>query len=280
MPELPEVETVCRIMRRALVGKQLVDVDVPDDPLVLSGLEPALVKHALLGSRVLDVGRKGKFWWLQLDSGQSLCGHLGMAGWIREVGKPSGRLLEHGAQPLDDSEGRPRFLKLRVVAEDGSTIVFTDGRRLGRLWLADEPRADKRIKQLGPDALEELPTSKQLAEMFARRSAPVKATLLDQSFISGIGNYLADEILYMAGIAPRRATNSLSKKEVDALRRSTLEILHTAVASDADFERLPKNWLVHHRWGGKRGKSEIEGHPIVRETVGGRTTAWVPSKQR
>jgi formamidopyrimidine-DNA glycosylase len=280
MPELPEVETVCRIMRRALLGKTIRDAEVAEDSIVLSGLAADVVKHALVGSSVLKVGRKGKFWWLELDSGQSLCGHLGMSGWIREIGKEGGRLLEHGSQPLDDPDGRPKFLKLRIVAEDGAQIVFTDGRRLGRLWLAENPSLDKRIVKLGPDALDDLPSAKRLAELFAKRSAPVKALLLDQGLISGIGNYLADEILYMAGVAPKRPANSLSTKEIGALRRATEKILEVAVASEADFARLPETWLVHHRWGGKRGASQILGEAIVRETVGGRTTAWVPSKQR
>ena len=267
-------------MRRALLGKKIIDAEVPEDPIVLSGLVPDVVKHALVGSTVTEVGRKGKFWWLELDSGQSLCGHLGMSGWIREIGKEGGRLLEHGNQPLDDPDGRPKFLKLRIVAEDGAQIVFTDGRRLGRLWLAEDPALDTRIMKLGPDALNDLPTAKGLAVLLAKRSAPIKALLLDQGLISGIGNYLADEILYMSRIAPKRAANSLSTKEIGALRRAMVEILEVAVASEADFARLPESWLVHHRWGGKRGTSQILGHAIVRETVGGRTTAWVPSKQR
>lgn len=279
MPELPEVETVCRIMRRALVGKELTDVEVVDDPIVLSGAPNEMVRQALLGARVTEIGRKGKFWWICTDREQALCGHLGMAGWIRELGKPSGRLLEHGDKPLDDEEGRPRFLKLRLTADDGATIVFTDGRRLGRLWLAADPEADPRIAKLGPDAFLGLPTVGDLEKALGKRSAPIKALLLDQVFLSGIGNYLADEVLYQSRIAPKRAADTLTKKEVAALRDAIVSVLRIAVESDADFDRLPREWLVHHRWGGKRGKPQVDGQPIVRETVGGRTTAWVPARQ-
>lgn len=280
MPELPEVETVCRIMRSVLIGRKIVTVEVADDPIVLSGVPKETYESVLLESTVESVGRRGKYWWLALDRKPWVFGHLGMAGWIRELGAPSARLREHGSKPFEDEEGRPRFLKLFLGTDEGKTIAFTDGRRLGRLWLGEGPDSDKRVSALGPDALDELPSAKALAEKWRGRTAPIKALLLDQSQISGVGNYLADEALYQAGISPKREAGLVKTTELEALRTALTHILLKAVEVGADSDKFPQEWLFHQRWGGMRGSREIEGQPILRESVGGRTTAWVPSRQR
>lgn len=281
MPELPEVETVCRVMRRVLVGERIARVEAARDPLVLSGHSPRELERALAGRVVDAIGRRGKFFWLTLrGQGPVLFGHLGMTGWIREVGAASARLVSHGRAPLDDERGRPRFLRLRIETEHGRGIAFTDARRLGRLWLGASPETDRRIARLGPDAYDELPSTDALVELFLGRARPVKALLLDQGVLAGIGNWLADEVLYQAGIAPGRASASLSRREVQRLRAAIRRVLAHAVRVEADAERFPTTWLFAHRWGGSRGADSIGGRRIAREVVGGRTTAWVPSKQR
>jgi formamidopyrimidine-DNA glycosylase len=284
MPELPEVETVCRIMRRVLVGSRVAAAEFVPDSIVLGGVDPADVTAAVQGRTVDYIGRKGKFWWIgfapEPGKASALCGHLGMSGWIRELGADTARLREHGKKPFDDEEGRPRFLKLLLTAESGGRIAFTDGRRLGRLWLADDPLTDPRIAALGPDAFEAMPSAPELETVFKKRSAPIKGVLMDQGFLSGIGNYLADEILYHSGIAPKRPASSLERAEIERLRQQTHTILAFAIEVGADSTRFPSDWLFHHRWDGKRGPTEIDGEAIIRETVAGRTTAWVPSRQR
>ncbi|MFO0738355.1 MAG: DNA-formamidopyrimidine glycosylase family protein [Labilithrix sp.] len=281
MPELPEVETVCRVMRRTLEGKRIASVEVVRDPIVFSGHAPAAVEKALKGRVVESVGRRGKFFWLTLSGdGPTVFGHLGMTGWIREVGKEGTRLMGHGAAPFDDEDGRPRFLRLLVRTAGGRGIAFTDARRFGRIWISPSPATDRRVKRLGPDALDELPDIEALLEKLARRKVAVKAVLLDQGVISGIGNWIADEVLYQAKISPKRRASSLKKAEVVTLRRVILRVLTLAVKVGSDHRRFPKSWLFEHRWGGTRGAARIGGRAIVREIVGGRTTAWVPSVQR
>ncbi len=283
MPELPEVETVCRIMRRVLVGARIAAAEFVPDSIVLSGIEPERYMHAVVGRQVVGVGRRGKFWWIEFESEPgfpgALCGHLGMSGWIRELGAESARLREHGSKPFDDEEGRPRFLKLLLTTDKGGRIAFTDGRRLGRLWLADDPLADPRIAALGPDAFESMPSVAELETAFKKRSAPIKGVLMDQGFLSGIGNYLADEILYHAGVAPKRPASSLERPEIERIREQTHAILQVAIEVGADSTQFPSGWLFHHRWDGKRGPTEIDGEAIIREPVAGRTTAWVPTRQ-
>lgn len=281
MPELPEVETVCRLMRRALQGKRIARVEIVPDSIVFSGLSAKAIENALLGRTVREVGRHGKFFWLTLDGdGPTVYGHLGMSGWVRAVGKQGTRLHGHGDAPFDDDAGKPRFLKLGVSARDGSGFVFTDPRRLGRVWLGPPPDAERRVKRLGRDAFDDLPSAGELCALFGRRRIPIKAVLLDQGALAGIGNWIADEVLYQARIAPKRSAASLTAGEVAALRRAIRSVLARAVEVEADHRRFPKSWLFKHRWGGTRGAEQIGGQAIVREQVGGRTTAWVPTRQK
>jgi formamidopyrimidine-DNA glycosylase len=281
MPELPEVETVCRLIRHALQGKKITRVEVAADSIVFGKETPKSIEKALLGRAVESVGRRGKLFWLSLSGeGPTMFGHLGMSGWVREVGLEGTRLHGHGKAPFDDEQGRPRFLKLALATRTGSGIVFTDPRRLGRVWLGDQPEREPRVKRLGRDAFDDLPSSSELTTLLARRKIPIKAVLLDQGALAGIGNWVADEVLYQSRIAPKRIAASLTAAEVAALRRAIVSVLGRAVKVGADHGRFPKSWLFEHRWGGSRGAERIAGQPIVREEVGGRTTAWVPTRQK
>lgn len=280
MPELPEVETVCRVMRRALLGKKIKEVEVVPDNIIFGAAPTQAIQKAMVGKTVKGIGRRGKTWWIEFTDPPVLFGHLGMSGWIRELGTDTVRLKEHGDAPLDDENGRPRFLKMLITATDGTRVSFTDARRLGRVWLGESPAKDAKVKKLGPDALDELPPAKDFENLFKKRIAPIKALLMDQHILSGIGNWVADEVLYHAKIAPARAASSLSSAEYSALRKTILQVLQTSVEVGADSEKFPTNWLFHHRWGGSRGSERIGKHDIKRDTVGGRTTAWVPDVQK
>ena len=113
-----------------------------------------------------------------------------------------------------------------------------------------------------------------------RRAAPIKAVLLDQSFAAGVGNWIADEVLYQARIDPRRRANMLSDDEVLSIRRALSTVIRTAVRVGADKSRFPKKWLFHVRWGKAAHAVTADGHSISHATVGGRTTAWVPTLQK
>jgi formamidopyrimidine-DNA glycosylase len=281
MPELPEVETVCRVLRHALQGRRIVHVEVVADPLVFSGESARDIEKALRGRVVDRVGRRGKTFWLALRGpGPTLFGHLGMSGWIREMGHPGTRLHGHGDAPFDDARGRPRFLRLWIETDDGHAIAFTDPRRLGRIWLGASPETEPRVRRLGPDAYDDLPSAVALLALVATRKRAIKTVLLDQHVLAGIGNWIADEVLYQSRIAPARIASSLSRAEVVALRTSIHRVLHRAVSVSADHERFPKSWLFAHRWGGHRGSDQIAGQRIRRDVVGGRTTAWVPARQK
>ncbi|MCW5942672.1 MAG: hypothetical protein KIS66_10600 [Fimbriimonadaceae bacterium] len=284
MPELPEVETVRRLLRKVLQGRPIRSVEAEPDPIVLSGFPPEAFHEALLGRTVTDVGRRGKFFWLEFGEPPFVYGHLGMAGWVREVPPPGTtkdkefRLREHGEAPLYDANGRPRFQKI-AIQTDAARVAMTDSRRFARLWIGGRPAEDARVRKLGRDALDDLPAAVDLVAIFKNRKAPLKAALLDQGLFAGIGNWIADEVLYRARIAPGRPAATLSPAEVATLREAIGDVLRHACEVEADYERFPEDWLFHHRWGGTKGAEFIDGLPIVRETIGGRTTAWVPARQ-
>jgi formamidopyrimidine-DNA glycosylase len=172
------------------------------------------------------------------------------------------------------------FCRLRIVADDGTEVAITDPRRFGRLRLARDPLREPPISKLGFDPLEKFPASRELLELLRRRRAPIKAVLLDQGVFAGVGNWMADEILYHAGISPWRLGSSLSAPEVARLRAKLLMVCRKAVAVDADYERYPRSWLFHHRWGKDKDAQTWRKQRIIHETIGGRTTAWVPKAQK
>lgn len=280
MPELPEVETVRRTLERALVGKKIVEAEIVPDDIVLKGHSVDMVHAAVINRTVTAAGRKGKYFWLELDETPWLFAHLGMAGWLREMGAPTIRLREHGKAKLEDNTGRPRFLKMMLTAEDGRRVAMTDGRRLARIWLANSPEDVPAISKLGRDCYNDLPTGEEFHARLKKKNAPIKAVLLDQAVFAGIGNWIADEVLYVAGIRPARLASSLSLKECEELRKAIKKVIDHAVKVGADSEQYPDSWLFHHRWGGSKGTDLVDGEQIVREQIGGRTTAWVPSRQK
>lgn len=286
MPELPEVETVRLELTRVLVGKRVSKVYVDaDDRIVFDKSSPAQVKKVLSGARVTAVGRKGKYLWLELDRRPWVILHFGMtgnaeiltdAGYVKAWG--GDKLWAKRQQKLNTGE-RPRFCRLWLQMADGTQIAITDPRRFGRIRLAKDPLREAPVSLLGPDPLKEFPTFKTLKELLSRRAAPIKAVLLDQGLFAGVGNWIADEILYQAGIAPKRLAKSLSADEIKKLRAKTLAIIRKAVNLHADYDRYPRTWLFHDRWEKGKEAYTAHGYEIQFDTVGGRTTAWVPGLQ-
>jgi formamidopyrimidine-DNA glycosylase len=279
MPELPDVEATRRTLTRAAAGRRIVTVECPADPLVLEGQHPERIRRALAGRRIVAARRHGKHLWLELDRRPWPCFHFGMTGGIHVRGRPRVALRSSGRR-APGAEWPPRFLRLRLGLDDGTEIAFCDARRLGRLRLRRDPRREPPVSLLGFDALRGVPPRTELQALLTARTAPVKAVLLDQSFSAGVGNWIADEVLYQAGIDPRRSAHTLTATEVTRLRARLIGVVATAVRLGADGDRFPRTWLFHRRWSGRDGGAVTpRGEPIRYLTVGGRTTAWVPGRQ-
>src|SRR5262245_39899652 len=198
--------------------------------------------------------------------------------------RPAPRPAHDGRPPGARGHPRswaPRSFKLPRGLEDGTGVAFRDARGLGRVRLRHDPRAGPPISLLGFDALHQLPPLRRLSALLGARAAPVKAVLLDQSFSAGVGNWIADEVLYQARIDPRRRAHTLTAAEVGRLRARLRSVVALAVRVGADSDRFPPKWLFHTRWS-KRLKSPVtpRGERIRYLTVGGRTTAWVAEVQR
>ena len=277
MPELPEVEAARRAAAGVAVGRRIVDVIAADDPIVYEGVPPGRIRQALRGRRVLAVHRHGKHFWLELDRRPWLSAHFGMAGGLATSRRTSVRL--RSSRGRRDAGWPPRFTRLLLRFDDGGELAIADGRRLGRIRLRRDPATEPPIASLGFDALRELPPPARFRVLARARAAPIKALLLDQSFAAGVGNWIADEVLYQAGVAPRRGCRSLSAAELDRVRRRLRSIVRLAVRVGADSDRFPPSWLFHRRWDRRPGVTR-RGDTIRWETIAGRTTAWVPARQR
>ena len=289
MPELAEVEAVRSQLENKLKGQKIADVTLDEgDRYLFAYAKPSEVRKALLGAKVTGCGRKGKYFWLEMNRKPWPIFHLGMSGNIALLSKKSKNAKHEkiwgGAKMW--SEGDPKlesrlwFCRLLLTTHKGLEMAFIDPRRFGRMWLSDNPSEHPRIRKLGFDPLIDFPPVKDLGLRLKKRHKAIKAVLLDQNLFAGIGNWLADEILYQARISPHHQASSLTAAQVKSLHRQVLAVTKKASAVSADYERFPKTWLFHHRWGKNKNAKTSRGQKIIHEEVGGRTTAWVPGWQR
>jgi formamidopyrimidine-DNA glycosylase len=276
MPELPEIETARRLAERVARGRRIVEVWCARDPIVFERVPPSRVREALVGRRVTAARRHGKHFWLELDRRPWPSFHLGMAGGLHAPEAPSVQLASGGERGVPP-DWPPRFTKLRFDFEDGGQLALTDARRLGRVRLRRDPAAEPPVSLLGFDALRELPAPARFGTLVRSRRAPIKALLLDQSFAAGVGNWIADEVLYQARIDPRRPALSLTAAEAHRVRAALRTVVATAVRLAAESGRFPRTWLFHFRW--RRTAETGAGERIRRDVIGGRTAAWVPTRQ-
>jgi formamidopyrimidine-DNA glycosylase len=279
MPELPEVEVARLIARRVAVGRVITAVRCADDPIVLDGAGPTRLRRALVRRRVTDVRRHGKYLWFPLDRRPWPVIHFGMTGGFHT---PEGRGVKLISSGDRDPDGAwpPRFTKLHLVFDDGGQLIYADARRLGRVRLRHDPRHEPPISLLGFDAYREIPALERFHELLRARGAPLKAVLLDQTFAAGVGNWIADEVLYQARLDPHRRAHTLTREEAARLRARLRAVVALSVRVRSDSDRYPRSWLFHYRWGKHVGAVTGRGEAIRYVTLGGRTTAWVPTVQR
>ena len=278
MPELPEVERGRRLAASVAEGRRVERAWCAQDPIVFAGVAPAAIRRQLEGRRVVAVCRWGKQLWFDLDEAPHPLFHFGMSGAFRTRGDEPLQLMS--GPKVGTAEWPPRFAKIRLFFDGGGELVMTDGRRLGRILLRDEPRAEPPVSRLGFDPLLAMPSPRTFAGMLRGRKALIKALLLDQHFAAGVGNWIADEVLYQAGIAPDRRANSLCEAEARRLRSRLARVVARAVEVNGDNDAYPKSWLFHRRWGKRSDARTPKGDPVEHMIVAGRTTAWVPAVQR
>jgi formamidopyrimidine-DNA glycosylase len=219
VPELPEVELTRRHLDEAMRGRRLERVSTTHPRTARHNAGgPKEVDERLEGRTVLGVGRKGKFLAAPLDDGQTLVAHLGMSGRFT-VGEPS------------DEE--PTHTHFRATLDDGVEVRFIDPRTFGFVAVvAPDEIAGSGLGRIGPDAWETAPSPDELAGALAGRTAPVKALLLDQVIVSGLGNIYADEALHLAGIHPLRPGGELGHDELKRLVQAVAVVLGEAIENE------------------------------------------------
>jgi formamidopyrimidine-DNA glycosylase len=275
MPELPEVETVRRRLEPELVGRRLERVEILD-PRLTRPFDPAEVAVELEGERIAALDRRGKYLVFRFESGRVLLVHLRM----------TGQLLHANGNSLPAEDAHRRAV---VRLDDGSDVIYRDVRRFGT-WLLVEPDEvgpylDDRV---GHEPLARAFTPKRLGEALAGRRAPVKAVLLDQRRLAGVGNIYADEALWRARVDPRRPAGELSEAEIVALHRGIRTALRAGIARqgatlsdyrqpDGASGRMQDEFKVYGR-----GDEPCDrcGTPIQKTRVAGRGTWYCPSCQR
>ena len=272
MPELPEVETIRRDLTSRIVGRIIVEAWVSSDaPKLVQDESAAAFCRRLVGRRIGELDRRGKYLLIRLEGGLTWIVHLRMTG---------GLIHARGGRPEE------RFLRARFRLDDGSHVCYVDLRKLGTMWLVDDE--SKVVGKLGPEPLGEAFGPRELHRLLAKRSAPVKAVLLDQAAIAGIGNIYADEALFEAGIRPAKAARALSRRAAERLHRAVQKVLVEALedrgSSFRDYVDAEGEQGMHQlrvkvfRRTGER--CYVCGRAIKRVRVGGRSTHYCPKCQR
>jgi len=237
VPELPEVETIVADLRPHLVGRTIVRCELRF-PSIVRHPEPELFIDSITGLRIEAVGRRGKFILIGLGAGRLLVVHLGMTGQLRLV-DPAAPIENHthAILDLDDSEGglppeggAPGKAGSRRTPL-GRQLRYRDPRRFGRLLLGteDELLMSGTLPRLGPEPIDPAFDAEELFKRFRRRRASLKAVLLDQATVAGVGNIYADESLHRAKLRPDREAGSLSRKSVRRLHESLRDSLEVAI---------------------------------------------------
>lgn len=272
MPELPEVETIRRSLSQHILERRIEEILIRW-PGAVEGYEEKTFAEAVRGLKFQSIERRGKYLLFTLEEGWSFIAHMRM----------TGRMVYH-AQSQEPEKHTHVVLKL-----SSGEIHFTDTRKFGRLQLV---RTEERLQQpslarLGPEPLEEGFSAEELGLRLAPRKLAIKAALLDQALVAGIGNIYADEALFRAGIAPERCANSLTKEEIEKLYPAICQVLEEGIAAngtsfrdyqDANGERgdFQKELKVYGR-GGEPCKSC--GHTLERIRLAGRSTVFCPCCQ-
>ena len=217
MPELPEVETVRRGLEPRLSGRTLVRADIRDGRLT-APLDPLEVGMELDGERFTAVGRRGKYLLFEFATGRTLVAHLRMTGWFHH-------------RPPSSVDPPPAHIRAVFDLDDGSTLVYRDQRRFGTMRLIEPGELEAYLRpRAGPEPLSAEWSPRRLRADLHGRRAPVKALLLHQGIVAGVGNIYADEALWQARIHPLRPGGELTAAEVRRLHAAVVETLERGIA--------------------------------------------------
>lgn len=278
MPELPEVETICRGLRKHLLGRTIERVEVHSaDVIHQKELDAAAFSRVLTSQTIEGVQRRGKYILFQLrhDGGESwLVCHLRMTG--RLLLRPQG-------------ETRSKHTHAVFTLDDGRLLLYEDVRRFGGFtYHEQDPRMLPPLLDLGPEPLTETFSAESFRACCRGRKRPVKSQLLDQHIVAGIGNIYADEILFRAGVRPRKQAARLTSGECAAIVQATKEVLTEAIDAGGstirdyvDSEMQSGSYQFAHQVYGRAGEPCRRCGTILKSvSVGGRSSVYCPTCQK
>ena len=264
MPELPEVETIARTLRPALIGKIILSADLRW-PGTLAAPSLAAFKKHLKGQQIESISRRAKFLDLQLSNSHLLI-HLRMSGDVLVV--------LGGYQPAKHD-------RLVVQLSEDTSLIFSDPRKFGRVWLVDNTA--EIFRDLGPEPLSEAFTADWLYYSLHLRRRQLKPLLLDQAFLAGLGNIYTDEALHLAKLHPLLLSDLVTKKQAKGLWQAIRKVLEEGIrrnGASIDWVYRGGDFQNHFRVYGRTGEPcPVCGTPIERTTVGQRGTHFCPKCQ-
>ncbi|OQO04882.1 hypothetical protein B0A48_07899 [Cryoendolithus antarcticus] len=297
MPEIGEVARIVNYLCKHLLNRTISSCTAYTDEIVYGkvGCSAEAFQGHTADRLVTNVAQQGKYFYLTFDKPPHAVLHLGMTGWMK-FSTDDSRYYKQGKDKGLEEEWPPKYVKFlwKVEKEVGGEgreeveVAFVDPRRLARIRLveceAGEIRKTSPLKENGPDPVvdKEVFTVEFLSKLLRRKRVPVKALLLDQANISGVGNWVADEVLYMARLHPEQYSNTFDDEQIKRLHDSMVNVCTLAVDTLSDSSKFPETWLMKHRWNkGKKDSNVLpNGAKITHVTVGGRTSAIVPSVQK
>lgn len=268
MPELPEVETYRRFLEETSLFQTVTHFYVEDHKLLTTDYDT--LNRSLMGNQFTGTHRVGKNLFVRTRTATVLLLHFGMTGSLAY---------------FRDAEDTPRFARIIFSFDNGFKLGFLCPRKFERVGLTEDIPGYLRSKKLGKDALEIAPSD--LSQTLSRKKAPVKSVLMDQSTLAGLGNWIVDDVLFLAGVHPERIASSLSAAETERVHAAIGEVLVTAIEKEAVYSHFPPHFLIHAREWDTSPHADPKAHllcprcgrDVQKNYVGGRATYFCASCQ-
>jgi len=261
MPELPEVETFRHYFEGTSLKQKVTEITVAEKSEKLFKVPIDLLIETVTGNQFTGTSRIGKYLFVHLQKQGYMVVHFGMTGDFSY---------------FKQDETPPKRAKVFFKFDNGFCLSYNSRRKFGWLDLAENIGDYQKNKKLGPDALDI--EAGHLLERLQKSTAPIKARLLDQSVLAGVGNWVADEVLYQSKIHPGTTCNQLEKVDYERLQESIIHVLEVSVEKEADWDAFPDYFMVKQRE--KNGRCPETGDKLEIIEVGGRTTYFCPGLQQ